>query len=184
MKKELILLRRPQERGNLAFVAFTAMTILALIIFGRGDYTKADQTMEFSPSVPDSAEWVIPISKIGAGEALNAKIGYLYLECIKTLKIKPQCVRIVALVDHESAGSWDPAIVGDGGCSVGIAQWNWCVKRRAPKDFNGQVAQIISEMGAKFARHTLDDSTCMHNSPAMKCGNYVSKVLASETNFK
>lgn len=125
-----------------------------------------------------------PPFKIGTGEPVQSRIAQLWMLCREDRMMRRHCLRIIALVDHESAGTWDPAIRGDGGCSVGIAQWNGCVGRRAPKDFEGQARQIIVEMHAKFRLWSMDTATCAHNSPALRCGNYVQKVRTSEGKFR
>ena len=153
-----------------------------MILYGMEDRTLASQSVTFAPEIQFNTHWTIPIAKRGADSDLNAKIGYLYLKCMETLN-RPQCVRVVALVDHESAGSFSPTIKGDGGNSIGIAQWHRPSGRIAAKTFEGQVDQLIREISPRMMRHSLDEATCGWNSPRMRCGNYVSKVIKSERNF-
>jgi hypothetical protein len=95
-----------------------------------------------------------------------------------------QVLYTLALIDHESVGSWSETIVGDGGCSIGIAQWNKCVGNIAPATYEEQVQLIADEMASKFAE--FDDLTALgkHNAPSWDYNEkYINKVLESAKNF-
>lgn len=90
------------------------------------------------------------------------------------------------LVDHESAGTWSETILGDGGCSKGIAQWNSCPgsERKAAPTFEAQVDQIGEEMLAKFQLFPIKTAISKHNAPAWDYNApYVARVQAASINF-
>lgn len=91
---------------------------------------------------------------------------------------------IIALIDHESAGTWDENVVGDYGCAVGIAQWNNCVGNYGPKDFNGQVKQVGEEMMTRFYFFPLEIAVGKHNAPNREDNSaYIARIRASTKIF-
>ena len=87
----------------------------------------------------------------------------------------------IALIDHESAGTWDENTVGDSGCSVGLAQWNHCVGNYGPEDFDGQVTQIGQEMLTRFQEFSIEIAIGKHNAPALDTiSGYTESVKASK----
>jgi len=91
---------------------------------------------------------------------------------------------VIALIDHESAGTWDENVTGDNGCAKGIAQWNNCVGNYGPKDFNGQVKQVGEEMMTRFYFFPLKIAIGKHNAPNWDSNpRYVSKVEATTKIF-
>jgi hypothetical protein len=123
--------------------------------------------------------------KDNIGSDVQEKIRYANQELRERNLTDQQVLYTLALIDHESAGSWSETIVGDGGCSIGIAQWNKCVNRKAPVTYEEQVQLIADEMASKFAE--FDDLTALgkHNAPAWDYNkNYINKVLESAKNFK
>lgn len=90
----------------------------------------------------------------------------------------------IALIDHESAGTWSETIKGDKGCSTGIAQWNACAGRKAPPTYEEQVKLIGDEMLAKYKEFTIEVAVGKHNAPAWNSNpNYVAKVKRSMLSF-
>lgn len=91
---------------------------------------------------------------------------------------------LLGMIDHESGGTWDENVTGDGGCSRGIAQWNKCAKRIAPETFNEQVDLIVEEMDKKFREFDNPRAVSKHNGPALDfIPEYYSKVLVSSEQF-
>jgi len=93
----------------------------------------------------------------------------------------------LGLIDHESAGTWDPNIVNrtTKEYSTGIAQWNQYAGRYAQPGFNAQAKQIVDEMKQKFDKYNDTVAVTRHNCPA--CNHpiaYTSKVLKSAEQFK
>lgn len=83
----------------------------------------------------------------------------------------------LALIDHESAGTWSPNIKGDNGCSTGIAQWNACSGRQAPATYEEQVELIGNEMLKAYNEFDLKTAIGKHNAPAWDSNlKYVAKV--------
>ena len=96
-----------------------------------------------------------------------------------------QAKLVLGMIDHESAGTWDENVVGDGGCSHGIAQWNACVGRIAPETFDGQVDLIVDEMREKFSLYDDLIAVTKHNRPVSNVVTaYTYKVIKSSNLFK
>lgn len=96
-----------------------------------------------------------------------------------------QAKLVLGIVDHESAGTWDENVVGDSGCSRGIAQWNACVGRIAPKTFGEQADLIVSEMKEKFDKYDDLIAVTKHNRPVSNTVTaYTYKVIKSSNLFQ
>ena len=139
-------------------------------------------------SIAEAKPWKIPDPcprKPRTGESVQVKICTVYRLARAYALTANEALAVVGLIDHESAGTWSPTVRGDGGCSIGIAQWNSCVGRRAPASFEAQARLIITEMRDKFAANPLNHAICLHNSPAGRCNrDYVAKVLAAKAQFE
>ena len=97
-----------------------------------------------------------------------------------------QVLWTLALIDHESAGTWSETGVGDGGCSKGIALWNSCPGsgRKAAPTYEAQVAQIGEEMLSKFNLFPIKTAVSKHNAPAWDYNApYVARIQAATVNF-
>ena len=87
---------------------------------------------------------------------------------------------MLAMIDHESAGSWSPTIVGDNGCSVGISQYNTCAGNFPDPTYEGQVKQFADRMNKYFSESPFLTAISRHNLPyGAYQADYVAKVKAT-----
>jgi len=120
------------------------------------------------------------------GRDLHDKIIYAQAEWRGLGMTDDQILWTLALVDHESAGTWSPTVLGDNGCSKGIGQWNSCPGsgRHAAETFELQVAQIGTEMLAKYQLFSIRTAVGKHNAPAWDSNTgYTARVEAATLNF-
>jgi len=144
--------------------------------------TVSVEVRELHMAAPNPAPKIFVKKNIGAD--VQAKIEQLQNICYSKGMTEEQVLYTLALVDHESAGTYSTTIKGDKGCSVGIAQWNKCVGRIAGKDFEAQSHQICDEMKAKYDKWALLTAITKHNCP--RCtyrAVYVNKILSAIPNF-
>lgn len=91
---------------------------------------------------------------------------------------------LIAMIDHESAGTWSETVVGDNGCSIGIAQFNSCAGNHAEATFEGQLKQFADRMEVFLDKYPLEIAIGKHNMPAWDSNpNYVNRIQASKDNF-
>ena len=124
--------------------------------------------------------------KLNTGEDLNAKIERANLAWYGLGMSTEQVMWTTWLVDHESAGTWSPDVIGDNGCSKGIGQWNSCPgsDRHATDGFDAQVLQIGEEMLAKYKTFPIKTAIGKHNAPAWDYNaGYILKVESAGKNF-
>lgn len=63
-----------------------------------------------------------------------------------------QSLRLVAQL-HRENGRWDVNVRGDGGCSVGLSQWNECARGPLPvgySDWKGQITLLADEVERRY----------------------------------
>lgn len=95
-----------------------------------------------------------------------------------------QRLTLLALIDHESAGTWSPTVVGDAGCSIGIGQWNWCASRIAADGYEAQVNQLAEEFVWKFGEYDDLQAAGKHNWPARDYNTeYIEKIKTTMGQF-
>lgn len=88
------------------------------------------------------------------------------------------------MIDHESAGTWSETVVGDNGCSTGIAQYNACAGNIAETTFEGQLKQFSERMEVFLTEYPLEIAVGKHNAPNWDSNvNYVNLVRKSKENF-
>lgn len=133
-----------------------------------------------------SAKDIYVPMKDGLSEDQQEKVKKVYTLARSEGMTIEQSTIVLGLIDHESAGTWDENVKGDNGCSKGIAQWNKCVGRVAPKTFEEQAQKIVDEMAEKFSKHNIRKAISLHNAPGYKgeMTVYVNKVLKSTSLFK
>lgn len=142
-----------------------------------------DQTLEKPMSGRFTQNYIY--KKHDIGEDVQAKIKSLQEICYSKGMTQEQVLWTTALVDHESGGSWNEKEKGDGGCSIGIGQWNKCVGRIAPPTFNNQADLICSEMKQKYDRFGIKTGVGKHNAPAWNSNpKYLKRVERSTHEFK
>lgn len=91
---------------------------------------------------------------------------------------------LIAMIDHESAGTWSETVVGDNGCSTGIAQFNACAGNVAEKTFEGQLRQFSDRMEGFLAKWPLEIAVGKHNMPAWDSNpGYVNRIKAAIDTF-
>ena len=101
---------------------------------------------------------------------------------------------MVYQIDHESAGTWDEDIVGDSGCSLGLAQMYWCpnnwkvYNRVSGQSWEKQVDEYVKRF-VGYLEKTGDIKLAIvwHNRPASASRgivtNYYYKVIKSQHAF-
>lgn len=118
------------------------------------------------------------------GNDMLQKINYVQKIGYEAGFTQDQMRLVLGLIDHESGGTWSETAKGDQGCSIGIAQWNKCVGRIAPKTFEEQANLIVQEMARKFAEFSDLVAVSKHNAPAWDYNtNYVNRVVKSSKLF-
>jgi hypothetical protein len=123
--------------------------------------------------------------KEAVGEDVQNKIAYLQGECYKVGMTQEQIHWTLALVDHESAGTWSETVKGDYGNSTGIAQWHKPSGRIAPATFEAQATLICTEMKSKYDLFSIETAVGKHNAPAWKSNpKYINKVRKALKFFK
>lgn len=91
---------------------------------------------------------------------------------------------MLAMIDHESAGTWSPTVVGDNGCSIGISQYNTCAGNFPADTYEGQVAQFADRMKYYFENFSFESAVGKHNMPAWQNNpKYLGKVQRSVDTF-
>jgi len=124
------------------------------------------------------------LSKSNIGSDVQEKIHYVDSLAIQSGLDLEQRKLLLGLIDHESAGTWSETIVGDNGCSIGIAQWNNCVGNIAPNIFEEQAQKIVNEMVDKFSQNSNLWAVSKHNAPyGSYRTTYVNKVIESSKLF-
>lgn len=143
-----------------------------------------------SPGIQvESSTSKIPVNtqvyvKKDVGEDVQTKIAYADQTFRAMGMTDEQVLWTLALIDHESAGTWSETVKGDAGCSTGIAQWNACVGRKAPSTYEGQVKLIGEEMLKKYQEFEIEIAVGKHNAPAWDTNyNYSNKVKNAKNNF-
>ena len=124
------------------------------------------------------------LTKVKTGEELNKKIEYFQEQAYSKDYSEEQVKWMVALIDHESAGSWDENIIGDSGKSRGIAQWNKYAGRIAGKTYEDQVEQFLNEFKPYVDKFDIKVAVGKWNAPAWDSNPaYIAKVKNSMINF-
>ena len=118
------------------------------------------------------------------GDDVQKKIRHVQDLAMSAGYTSAQIRLLLGLIDHESAGTWDEKVVGDGGCSIGIAQWNKCAGNIAPTTFEEQAKDVVQRMKAKFEAHSDDIAIGKWNAPAWSSNPaYVKEVRESSLLF-
>jgi hypothetical protein len=148
------------------------------IVEVRGERTLQHKGEAFHAS-PDKI-----YTKKDIGEDVQSKIRQLQEICYSKDMNEEQVLWTLALVDHESGGSYDENVVGDYGNSHGIGQWHAPSGRYAPPTYEEQAHKICDEMKTKYDEYPILTAITKHNCPA--CWErwvYINKVKAAKENF-
>lgn len=135
---------------------------------------------------PSSSNYIYTKDKVGSDT--QDKIQYIQEYCYSIGYNQDQVHWIVAMADHESAGTWSTTIKGDNGCSTGIGQWNACAgSGRAPRSliYKDQAEQLCDEMKPFFDQFPIEIAVGKHNAPAWDRNTYyVNRVRKSLPLYK
>lgn len=111
----------------------------------------------------------------------NERASYLFKEATKKGFNDSQARYLVAQI-HRENGAWAEETRGDGGCSVGLIQWNECARGKIPHTaWEKQLMIFLDEIWHKYtiAQDRFDVDTAFHvarvswNKPVvMRTGSY------------